>query len=90
MQWIIGHKLELCLIVIYIGYYSAIDFLQQDVESTSKLDSEGANFPMGPNDPHSKLIYHVGTIYEGWIGSWFTLMHKSVLVIMQGCTNDSE
>ena len=45
---------------------------------------------MGPNGPLSKLIYHVGMVYEGWINSWFTLVHKSILVIMQGCTWDSE
>ena len=27
---------------------------------------------MGYNGPYSKLIYHVGTVYEGWIDSWFT------------------
>ena len=29
-----------------------------------------------------KLIYFDGTIYDGWINSWFTYVHKSILVIM--------
>ena len=45
---------------------------------------------MGPSGLRSKLIYHDDTIYEGWIGFRFTLMHKGVLVITQGCTKDSE
>ena len=44
---------------------------------------------MDSNGPHSELIYHDDTIYEGW-SSKFTLIHKSVLVIMHGNTNDSE
>ena len=49
------------------------------------MDSEGANIPMGPNGPCSKLIYLVGMGYEGRIGSMFTFVHKGILVIMQGC-----
>ena len=45
---------------------------------------------MGPNGLHFKLIYHNDTIYERWIDSWFILVHKSVLVIMQGCTKNNE
>ena len=45
---------------------------------------------MGPSGPHSKFIYYDGMVYEGWIDSWFTFMHKSVLVIMQGYIRDSE
>ena len=45
---------------------------------------------MGSNSPHSKLIYHDDTVYEGWIDFWFTLMHKDVLVITKGCIGDSE
>ena len=45
---------------------------------------------MGPNSPRSKLIYHDGTIYEGWIDSKFTIVHKDVLVITQGCMGNSE
>ena len=45
---------------------------------------------MGPNGPRSKLIYLVDTDYEGWIGSRFTFVHKSILVIMEGCTRVSE
>ena len=36
---------------------------------------------MGPIGPHSELIYHDDIVYEGWINSRFTLMHKVVLVI---------
>ena len=46
------------------------------------MDSEGASIPMGPNGPRSKLIYLVGTNYEGQISSRFTFVHKGVLVIM--------
>ena len=45
---------------------------------------------MGPSGPRSKLIYHDDTVYEGWIGSRFTLVHKGVLVIMQGCIGNNE
>ena len=45
---------------------------------------------MGPNGPRFKLIYYDDTIYEGCIDSRFTLVHKSVLVITQGCIGDSE
>ena len=37
---------------------------------------EGFNTLMSPNYPRSKLIYHDGMIYEGWIGFRFTLVHK--------------
>ena len=46
------------------------------------MDSEGASIPMGPNGPHSKLIYLVGMDYEGRIDFRFTFMHKGILVIM--------
>ena len=46
------------------------------------MDSEGASIPMGPNGPHSKLIYLVGMDYEGRIGSKFTCVYKGVLVTM--------
>ena len=45
---------------------------------------------MGLNSPYFELIYHDDTIYEGWIDSRFTLMHKGILVITQGCTGDSK
>ena len=64
--------------------------MKWDIEWTSKLDSEGANSPMGLNGPYSKLIYHDDMVYEGYINSKFTLVHKGILVIMQGCTRDSE
>ena len=37
---------------------------------------------MGPNSPRSKLIYLVGTNYEGWIDFRFTFVNKGILVIM--------
>ena len=60
MQWIVGcHGPELCLVVMYIWYWSAIDSLQWNVESTSKFDFDGASTPMGPNGPRFEFIYHV-------------------------------
>ena len=49
--------LKLCHVVICIWYWSAIDSLWWDVESTSELDYEGANTPMGPNGAHFELRY---------------------------------
>ena len=89
MQQIVGYKPEFCLIVIYIRHQSAVDYLQWDIESTLKLDCKGANDLMGPSCPYSELKYHDDTIYEGYISSWFTLVHKGILVITQGCTKDS-
>ena len=37
---------------------------------------------MGPNGPHSELIYHDDMVYENWIDSRFILVHKGFLVIM--------
>ena len=54
------------------------------------MDFEGANTPMGLNGPYFELIYHDDTIYEGWIDSRFTLIHKGILIIIQGCIGDSE
>ena len=54
------------------------------------MDSERASIPMGPNGPHSKLIYYDGTVYEDWIGSRFILVHKGVLVILQACMGDNK
>ena len=51
------------------------------MESTLELDSEGASIPMGPNGPHSGLIYLVGMGYKGQIGSTLIFMHMGVLVI---------
>ena len=67
-----------CLIVIYIGYWSSVDSLQWDVESTLELDYEGANIPISPNGPCSKLIYLVGMGYEGQIGFRFNSVHKGI------------
>ena len=90
MQWIISHRLKLCLVVIYIRYWSAIDSLQWNVASTLELDYEGASTLIDPNGPYFELIYHDSTVYEGQIGSRFFLMHKSVLVITQSCIGDNE
>ena len=38
----------------------------------------------------SSSIYLDGTIYKDWINSKFTLVHKSILVITQSCTRNSE
>ena len=54
------------------------------------MNYEGGSTPMDPNSPRSELMYHDDMVYEGWIDSWFILMQKGVLVIMQGCTNDSK
>ena len=70
-----------CLVVIYIGYWSSVDSLQQDVELALELDYEGASILMGPSGPHFELIYLVGMGYEGQIGSKFTFVHKSVSII---------
>ena len=45
------------------------------------MDFEGASALMGPNGLCFELIYHDGTVYEGWIGSKFIFLHKDVLVI---------
>ena len=68
-------------VVIYIGYRSLVDSLQCDVESTLKLDYEGASIPIGPSGPCYELIYLVGIGNEGRIGSRFTFVYKGVLVI---------
>ena len=79
-----------CFVVIYIGYWSAVDSLQWDVESISKFDYEGDSIPMGPSGPHFELIFFDDTVYEGLMSFQFTFVHKDVLVIMQGCTRVSE
>ena len=85
MQWAIGYELEFFLIVIYIKYWSVVDSLQWDVESTLKLDSKGTSTPIGPNSPLSELINLDGPNYKGWISFMFTLVYKGILVIMYGC-----
>ena len=72
-----------CLVVIYIGYWSSVNSLQWDIESTLELDSKESNIPKSLNGPRSELIYLVGMGYEDWIGSRFTFMHKGILVITQ-------
>ena len=67
MQQTIGHRPELHLNFIYIGYWSAVNYLQWDVEITLELDYEGVNTPMGLSDLLSKLIYNDDMVYEGYI-----------------------
>ena len=45
---------------------------------------------MGPNGPWSKLIFLVGTTYQGWMGFQFTFVQNGVLVTTQDCTMLSE
>ena len=45
---------------------------------------------MGPSCLCIELVYHDDMVYEGWIDSKFILVYKSIWVIMQGCTGDSE
>ena len=54
------------------------------------MDFSRAGTPIGPSSSRSKLIYHDDMVYEGWIDSKFILVYKSIWVIMQGCTGDSE
>ena len=44
----------------------------------------------GPSGPCFELIYNDNMVNEGWIGFRFTIVYKSILVIMQGCIGDSE
>ena len=37
-----------------------------------------------------KLIYLDDIVYEGWIGSWFTNVHKIIFVNTESCTGISE
>ena len=68
MQWIVGHRFELCLLVICIGYWSVVGSLQWNVESTSKIDYEEASNSMDPNSLCSKIIYHDEMVYKDQIG----------------------
>ena len=45
---------------------------------------------MGPRGPYYKLIHHDGTVYDSWISSKFILMHKGILVNMQGCIANND
>ena len=64
MQWIEGHRPEFRLVVIYIGYQSAVNSFQWNVESTLELDFEGASTPMGFSGPRFELIYYDDIVYE--------------------------
>ena len=66
MQWIIGHRPEHVVSRCYLyRYWSLVDSLYWDVESTLELDFKEANTPMGHSGPYSWLIYLIGTDYEG-------------------------
>ena len=69
------------LVVIYIGYWSAIDSLQWDIESILEFDFEGTSTFMGPNVPRCELIFLDGIDYKGLISFQFTFVHKGILVI---------
>ena len=86
----VGQEPKLHLIVIYIWCLSEIDFLWWNIESISELDSEGANTPMSLGDPYFELMSYDDMVYEGWIDSSFTLVHKDELVITQSCIGDSK
>ena len=59
-----------CLIVTYIRYWSAIDSLQWDVESTLEFDYERSSIPIGLSGPRFELIFFYGMVYEGGMGYW--------------------
>ena len=86
----VGHELEFHLVVIYIRYQSSIYSLQWNVESTLEINSNKANTSMGPRGPYYKLIHHDDTVYDSWISSKFILMHKGILVNMQGCIANND
>ena len=54
------------------------------------MDSKGASTPMDPSGTLFELIYHDDMIYESLIDFRFILVHKGVLIIMQGCIGDNE
>ena len=47
-------------------------------------------YSYGLSGPCFELIYYDGMTYEDWIDSRFILVHKGVLVILQGYTRDNE
>ena len=79
-----------CLVVIYKGYWIAVDYLQWDVKLILEFDYEETNTHMDSYGSHSELIFLDDTIYEGWMDFQFTFVYKGVLVIMEGCTGISE
>ena len=91
MKWIAGHGpmhiVSHCYLhkILKFCCFSIIN-----VEATLKLDYEGTITPMDLSGLHFERIYLVGIGYEGLIYSKFTLVHKDILVIMQGCTKVSE
>ena len=45
---------------------------------------------MSLGDPYFELMSYDNTVYEGWIDSSFTLVHKDELVITQSSIGDSK
>ena len=82
MQLIVGHRPELHLVVIYIKYWNVVNFFQWNIKSILELNYEEVSIFISFNGPNFDLIYHDYTIYEDWIDSRFTLLHKGDLVIM--------
>ena len=54
------------------------------------MDSKGASTSMDPSVTLFELIYNDDMIYESLINSTSILVHKGVLIIMQGCIGDNE
>ena len=79
MQQMVNHRPKLHLVVIYRGHWSAIDYLQWNVESTLELDYERASTPMGSNGPRFELICHDDMVFEGWISSRSILVYKAIM-----------
>ena len=44
---------------------------------------------MGPNSLLEFIFPH-DMVYESWSGSWFTYVHKGLLIITQDCIGVSE
>ena len=57
-----AHKSEFFRVLNHLERSSS---LLRNVESTSKLNFEGANTPMDSPGSYSKLIYHGDIVYEG-------------------------
>ena len=55
-----------------------------------KIGLWGSQYSYGPQWSLLWALYHDDMVYEGWIYSRFILMHKSILIITQGCTWDNE
>ena len=66
--------------------WSVVVCLLWNVESTLELDCDEASTPLGLNGPYFELIYYDDRVYECWIDFRLIIVHKGVLVILQGCT----